>query len=239
MAPPGVAGIAAALFAYALLTNNFFYTDTGQILNANNIKPTSVDTVTIKATKHFGLGRYVLAATFIHPHLYSKVRKHTKSVLKPHQSLALIITICLLLSGDIHQCPGPTTGPTSDSPHIIASNHSKSTAGNLQVRTFTLRHTFELNTHLDSSISPASTAGPVIDVDVVTGSTDPSRSSGEFTGCATLPSPPRGMLPSIGYLDEDAFQDCRGALSHRSSSCTPEAAIVSKRVSPVAVTRSS
>lgn len=217
MAAPGVAGIAAALFAYAILANNFLYIDTGQILNdsysSNSIELTSGDTATIKATKHFGLGRYVLAVTFMYPHLHSKVRKYSKSVLKSQQSLALIITICLLLSGDIHQCPGPTTGPTSDSPHIIASNHSKSTAGNLQVRNFTLRHTFELNTHLDSSISPESAAAPV------NSWTDPSRNSGEFTGCAALSSPQRGMPSSTSHLGEDAtFQDCRGSLSHRSSS---------------------
>lgn len=130
MAAPGVAGIAGALFAYALLTNTFFYTETSQILNdsysSNSItKPISVDFVIIKVTKHLGLGKHVLAATLIHPHLYSEIRKHTKSALKPQQSLALVITICLLLSGDIHQCPGPTN-PTSDNHHILTSNYCRS-----------------------------------------------------------------------------------------------------------------
>uniref|UniRef100_A0AAV2K0W6 Uncharacterized protein n=1 Tax=Knipowitschia caucasica TaxID=637954 RepID=A0AAV2K0W6_KNICA len=128
-------------------------------------------------------------------------------------------------------------GVVPDNPHTISSNHRKSIAGNLQVRTFTSRLTFELNTHLDYSISPASAAGPVSDTDVVTG-TNPSGSSGESTGCAALPCLPRGMPPSTGYLDEDAIQDYRGAL-HQSSSCAPEAARPSVRVSPVAVTRSS
>uniref|UniRef100_A0AAV2J6Y1 Uncharacterized protein n=1 Tax=Knipowitschia caucasica TaxID=637954 RepID=A0AAV2J6Y1_KNICA len=117
-----------------------------------------------------------------------------------------MITIYLLLSGDIHQCPGPTNGLTSDSHHSITSNHCKSIPGNSQVRTFTTSYMFELNTHLDSLISPVSAAEPVIGADVVTGWMDPSGTSGEFTGCAALPSPPHGMPPSIGYLDGDAFQ---------------------------------
>uniref|UniRef100_A0AAV2L8Z7 Uncharacterized protein n=1 Tax=Knipowitschia caucasica TaxID=637954 RepID=A0AAV2L8Z7_KNICA len=111
-----------------------------------------------------------------------------------------MITIYLLLSGDIHQCPGPTNGLTSDSHHSITSNHCKSIPGNSQVRTFTTSYMFELNTHLDSLISPASAAEPVIGADVVTGWMDPSGTSGEFTGCAARDAPVnrvfgRGRLP--------------------------------------------
>lgn len=230
MAAPGVAGIAGALFAYALLTNTFFYTETSHILNdsysSNSItKPISVDFVIIKVTKHLGLGKHVLAATFIHPYLYSEKRKHTKSALKPQQSLALIITICLLLSGDIHQCPGPTNGPTSDSHHIITSNYCRSIPRNLQVRTYITSDTFELNTHLGSSVSPASGEGSVFEADVVAGWADPSGVGGGSTDFAALPPPPYGMPPSVGCLDGGAFRYGRGAPLHRSPSCSLSCAV--------------
>ncbi|XDV19047.1 hypothetical protein PO909_024621, partial [Leuciscus waleckii] len=108
--------------------------------------------------KHFGFGRYALAVTLIHPHLFSQARRRVyKTVLQQQQSLAFIIGICLLLSGDIHQCPGPLSAPAQTGPRI-SSTHSRSNTGNLQVCSpCTLNYTLEQPTHLPDSIFLAST----------------------------------------------------------------------------------
>ncbi len=64
---------------------------------------------TYNALGNFGHGKHTLALTFIYPSLYKRVKIHSKSSTRRHQSKALgqIIMICLLLSGDIHPCPGP------------------------------------------------------------------------------------------------------------------------------------
>ncbi len=56
---------------------------------------------------NFGYGKHALALTFIYPSLYNRMKKHTKPPAMLRYSDALIIRICLLLSGDIHPCPGP------------------------------------------------------------------------------------------------------------------------------------
>lgn len=47
-----------------------------------------------------------LAIIIIFPALYKQIRKNTKTTSRLQWNNALIITICLILSGDIHQCPG-------------------------------------------------------------------------------------------------------------------------------------
>lgn len=56
---------------------------------------------TYSALGNFGHGKHILAVTFIYPSLYTRVKKHSKSVTRHHQSeaLGLIIMICSLLSG--------------------------------------------------------------------------------------------------------------------------------------------
>ncbi|KAJ8385627.1 hypothetical protein AAFF_G00184240 [Aldrovandia affinis] len=83
---------------------------------------------TAQANKHFGFGRHVIAVAFIYPSLYNRGTKHTKTVSKLQQSHTLIITICLLLSGDIHQCPGPLNKPAEDGPRTaFTTRRSKTT----------------------------------------------------------------------------------------------------------------
>lgn len=156
MAAPGAAGIFAALTIYVLLTSNF--------------KTSSVsDLVVTKVYKHFGFGRYVLARTFIHPCFFNRVTKSSKTILKPQQSLQFIIAICLLLSGDIHQCPGPINFPEQDGTQT-APTHSGSSVVNFQVHTScTSSCTFE-QTHLNCPVSLASAVvAPVAHVDVAAG----------------------------------------------------------------------
>lgn len=56
-----------------------------------------------------GYGTYTLAVTLVYPLLYNKFTKKTKSTTPTQSPLTtgLIIAICLILSGDIHPCPGP------------------------------------------------------------------------------------------------------------------------------------
>ncbi|CAM4651696.1 unnamed protein product [Leuciscus chuanchicus] len=58
--------------------------------------------------KHFGFGKTIVATTFVFPGLMSSFKKRLKK--QPERSSqgeTLIIILCLLLSGDVHQCPGP------------------------------------------------------------------------------------------------------------------------------------
>lgn len=61
----------------------------------------------------FGYGEYTLAILFKTPNRYNRRVKRIKTTCKQQTSQAVIIAICLLLSGDIHQCPGPTTNGAS------------------------------------------------------------------------------------------------------------------------------
>nr|XP_055025620.1 uncharacterized protein LOC129415608 [Misgurnus anguillicaudatus] len=125
MAGSGVLGVAAALFTYVLLLNVFCYTDTGQIYNdyysnnrLNAKLPLATNLVIRLTKKHLGFGRHVLTTTFIQLHLPNRTTKRSKSKINPQQSYAFLIIISLLLSGDIHQCPGPLNNQQHDRPHI-------------------------------------------------------------------------------------------------------------------------
>lgn len=61
----------------------------------------------------FGYVEYVLAATLQFPQWYNPRKKTAKSSCRRHSNEAVIIAICLLLPGDIHQCPGPTSNEAS------------------------------------------------------------------------------------------------------------------------------
>lgn len=56
---------------------------------------------------NFGYGKHTLTVRFIFPSLYKSVKKRRKTTTRLRHSDALIIMICLMLSGDIHPCPGP------------------------------------------------------------------------------------------------------------------------------------
>lgn len=59
-------------------------------------------------TKHFGHGKYTLFNTFVYSRRHSPFKRAIKVGGKCQiDGGNLIITLCLLLSGDVHQCPGP------------------------------------------------------------------------------------------------------------------------------------
>ncbi len=60
-----------------------------------------------KAKPSIGYGKHLLATTLIYPSLYKQIWKKNKTTSRLQWTNALIITICLILSGDIHPCPGP------------------------------------------------------------------------------------------------------------------------------------
>lgn len=157
MAAPGTAGVVTALFIHVLLMSLSAFSDTGQILtDSYDLRPSSSHLLIIKqANKHFGFGKHVLAATFIHPHLFGRLSTHTKTTLKPQQTLAFIIAICLLLSGDIHQCPGPLNCPTDEN-HVNTTANNRSIIDNLQVFSPCSFHTALQQSHLRPCVPPVS-----------------------------------------------------------------------------------
>lgn len=69
--------------------------------------------------KHFGYGNKVLFDTFIQPSLYNTTNKRIMTTPKSQRSDNLVIILCLLLSGDIHQCPGPSITITNGLPSVV------------------------------------------------------------------------------------------------------------------------
>ncbi len=61
--------------------------------------------------KHFGYGSFALLPTFPYPSWHAASKRHWNINVRPASkrpnSDAAIIAICLMMSGDIHQCPGP------------------------------------------------------------------------------------------------------------------------------------
>lgn len=73
-------------------------------LNINNAN--LLGEQTNQSLGNFGFGKHALATTFIFPYLHQRIQKRTTPN-KQKQGDNLIILICLLLSGDVHPCPGP------------------------------------------------------------------------------------------------------------------------------------
>ncbi|KAI4828902.1 hypothetical protein KUCAC02_022973 [Chaenocephalus aceratus] len=71
-----------------------------------------------------GMGEYVLAATLRFPQWYNPRRKTAKTSCRRHSKEALIIAICLLMLGDIHQCPGPTSNEASFADSVTCNSTS-------------------------------------------------------------------------------------------------------------------
>ncbi len=118
----GALGVVTTLLVYSLLFNflspinlSFFADHFNNHSLFNGYEKTFVNNAdwlvkqTYNALGNFGHGKHTLAVTFIYPSLYKRVKIHSKSSTRRHQSkaLGLIIMICLLLSGDIHPCPSP------------------------------------------------------------------------------------------------------------------------------------
>lgn len=78
-----------------------------------NDKTSKYEGLNYKQTNHdmakasFVYGTYTPAVTLVYPSLYKRITRRTKPPTRLTQSNALIIAICLMLSGDIHPCPGP------------------------------------------------------------------------------------------------------------------------------------
>ncbi|KAI9514404.1 hypothetical protein NQZ68_033522 [Dissostichus eleginoides] len=56
--------------------------------------------------KHFGHGRHVIYSTFIW-HSWQTLSNTKKGHKRKKENIGLLALLCLLLSGDIHPCPGP------------------------------------------------------------------------------------------------------------------------------------
>ncbi|KAI4805087.1 hypothetical protein KUCAC02_009720 [Chaenocephalus aceratus] len=62
--------------------------------------------------KHFGYGKHALMQTFVltaGQHQQHNLKRNNEVRDKRQGNCCIIITLYLLLSGDVHQCPGPTT----------------------------------------------------------------------------------------------------------------------------------
>lgn len=119
MMAAGTAGVVTALLVYSLFFNllcpvdfNLFAEHSANY-NAQSKKLVNIADRLIKQihniSGNFGLGKHIVAVTFIFPFLHNRVKSQTKSSTRLYQNeaLGLIIMICLLLSGDVHPCPGP------------------------------------------------------------------------------------------------------------------------------------
>ena len=113
-----------ALLVYGLLCNSFSFLKSSDVLNSS-LKLVDIDpflkyyghfNLSFKAdlpdhqtnTGNVGYGKHILTTTFVFPSLFNTAKKCPKPSTRIQQGDALIIMICLLLSGDVHPCPGPT-----------------------------------------------------------------------------------------------------------------------------------
>ena len=116
MAAAGETGVLAALLAYALLSSLCGNPAESPVVypNRKNISSQCQGVeiqigITSTGHKHLGFGRGI-----IHTCVWAKSpnigpKRKTWAVRKPKNNNGLVISLCLLLSGDIHQCPGPET----------------------------------------------------------------------------------------------------------------------------------
>ncbi|ROL53181.1 Retrotransposon-like protein 1 [Anabarilius grahami] len=112
----GCSGVLVALLLYTLFVKftlpiEIFHTkDTicNTILNNWYDKEAYWHEQTNKINGVFGYGEYNLAVTLAISNRYYQRRKRKETLCKKSTNNAMIICICLLLLGDIHQCPGPT-----------------------------------------------------------------------------------------------------------------------------------
>ncbi|KAI9516389.1 hypothetical protein NQZ68_015890 [Dissostichus eleginoides] len=56
--------------------------------------------------KHFGHGRHIIYSSFIW-HSWQTLSNKKKGLKRKEENIGLLALLCLLLSGDIHPCPGP------------------------------------------------------------------------------------------------------------------------------------
>ena len=101
------AGVVTAFLIYALLSNFLRPVDINPLQNIYANNADLLHQQTNQNHGNFGHGKHTRAVSLILPSLYNRLKKNTKPPTRLQQSNALFITICLLLSGDIHPCPGP------------------------------------------------------------------------------------------------------------------------------------
>ncbi len=114
------AGVAIALLTYGLVLTFLRSVSTNTFLNRVRFNPqhlyvklllNNIDKSTQQMKQvvgNLGYGRHILAVTFIFPSLFYRVKELFKPPARLQHSDAIIIILCLLLSGDIHPCPGPS-----------------------------------------------------------------------------------------------------------------------------------
>lgn len=128
----GRAGAAIALLAYGLVLTFLRPVSTNTFLNCVKFNPQHLYGKLFPNNIDFGYGRHVLAVTFIFPSLYYRVKKHSKPPARLRHSDALIIIFCLLLSGDIHPCPGPFHTKMAEDVSIMADTIHTSTVSKVR-----------------------------------------------------------------------------------------------------------
>ncbi len=110
----GVTGALLALLTFGFILN---FLDTGPFLNGKEAPcslPVHQDTV-----KHFGYGKHALMEVLVFTAVQHQ-HKHGSEVRgKCQRDNVIIITLYLLLSRDIHQCPGPNIGNVSHQPNLL------------------------------------------------------------------------------------------------------------------------
>ena len=118
----------AAVLLYALITN---------FLGAKHLHELDYLTSTSSHTsqKQFGFGHLALFTTFIRPGMGMQQGSDKQFTNTNQRGGRLLITFCLLLAGDVHQCPGPMfhTELATKSPKPDTATTSQSPG--LQIRT--------------------------------------------------------------------------------------------------------
>ena len=118
----GGIGISIALLLYTILLNFTSCPDHKSNIKSkvsndgqNAFIPSCTKETNAMWQPTLGYGKLVLQQTFLFPcWANDNKRKQNKTSFNRTRAEMLVIAICLLLSGDIHQCPGPTLAPALD-----------------------------------------------------------------------------------------------------------------------------
>lgn len=104
----GRTGVFAAALIYAFIINLYDFNGAGYLHKRNPL----TQLCNCEVQKHFGLDRGVLLSTFIRPGMEIRAANKQYHIRADRQrGELLIIVFSLLLAGDIHQCPGPSSIP--------------------------------------------------------------------------------------------------------------------------------
>lgn len=101
----GVSGALLALLVFGIILN---LTELGQSVNTQQVSHNISVYRETMSVKHFGYGKHILMQTFVNTAVGRDQHKRNNAVRGKHQSdSGIIIILYLLLSGDVHPCPGP------------------------------------------------------------------------------------------------------------------------------------